>query len=193
MTRILILILTIGGILMGGVKKSELVVGGGCFWCLEAVFEKLDGVDEVINGYAGGSSKNPTYKEVSDGVGGHAEVVKIVYDPLSITLEELLDVFFSMHDPTTLNAQGNDVGIQYRSIILYKEEQKNTVDEAIKKAKTRFDKPITTEVVPLERFYEAEEYHQDYFRKNPSQPYCTFVISPKVKKLEKAYKEMISK
>jgi methionine-S-sulfoxide reductase len=192
--KILILILTIGGVLMGGVQKSELVVGGGCFWCLEAVFEKLDGVEDVINGYAGGTSQNPTYEEVCDGVGGHAEVVKIVYDPEVISLEDLLDVFFGMHDPTTLNRQGNDVGIQYRSIILYDgEEQKEVIDAALKDMQTRFDKPITTEVVVLEKFYEAEKYHQDYFRKNPTQPYCAFVINPKVEKLEKAYEDMIKK
>lgn len=162
------------------------VIGGGCFWCIEAVYEKIDGIVSAESGYAGGSGKNPAYEEVSSGNTGHAEVVKIVFDKNIITYEEILKLFFKAHDPTTLNRQGADVGSQYRSIILYMDkEQKNTAVEYIKKLEKDgfYDKPIVTEVKKLKEFYIAEDYHQDYYEKNPFAGYCTIVIRPKLRKL----------
>jgi peptide-methionine (S)-S-oxide reductase len=162
------------------------VLGGGCFWCLEAVFERVEGVVEVHSGYAGGNVENPSYKEVCSGTTGHAEVVEITYDNTLITYSEILDIFWLAHDPTSLNRQGNDVGTQYRSIILYtSEEQKKLAVQS--KAKTpeklNLTQPIVTEIVPLTVFYPAEEYHQDYYENNRGQGYCVFVIHPKLKKL----------
>ena len=169
--------------------KEELgvaVLGGGCFWCVEAVFERVEGVKEVVSGYAGGHKKNPTYQEVTSGNTGHAEVCRIHFDPDVITYDQILEVFWQAHDPTTLNRQGNDYGTQYRSAIYYKgKEQQLSAESAIKNAKNMFDDPITTEVKPLDKFYKAEVYHQDYFRNNPNVPYCTFVIAPKINKLKK--------
>lgn len=176
-------------------KKIETAVfGGGCFWCLEASFAKLKGVGSVISGYAGGVKLDPTYEEVSSGQTGHAEVVKIEYDPIEISFEDLLTVFFAMHNPTTLNRQGADAGTQYRSIILYtSEDQKKESEAFIKKlsAEKVFDQPIVTEIKPLEKFYPAEEYHQRYFEKNPSQAYCQIHISPKVAKLREKFGELM--
>lgn len=169
--------------------KQELevaVLGGGCFWCVEAVFERVEGVKEVISGYAGGHKKNPTYQEVTSGNTGHAEVCEIHFDPDIISYDEILEVFWKAHDPTTLNRQGNDYGTQYRSAIYYKGKgQQLSAESAILNAKDMFEDPITTEVKPLDTFYKAEVYHQDYFRNNPNVPYCTFVIAPKINKLKK--------
>ncbi|MDP6339570.1 MAG: peptide-methionine (S)-S-oxide reductase MsrA [Candidatus Marinimicrobia bacterium] len=160
--------------------------GGGCFWCVEAVFERVEGVRDVVSGYAGGHTINPTYKDVTRGDTGHAEVCQIHFDPNEITYEEILKVFWQAHDPTTLNRQGNDYGTQYRSAIYYhNKNQQLSAESAILDAKDMFKDPITTEVKPLDKFYKAEVYHQDYFKNNPNVPYCTFVIEPKLKKLKK--------
>ncbi|MGM0586902.1 MAG: peptide-methionine (S)-S-oxide reductase MsrA [Bacteroidota bacterium] len=168
--------------------------GGGCFWCVEAVFERLDGVQSVTSGYAGGHVENPTYKQVTRGNTGHAEVIQLTYDPSKISFEKILEVHFKTHDPTTLNRQGADVGPQYRSIILYhNDEQKEIAQNVINKLNDAqiWDDPIVTKVEALDTFYEAEEYHQDYYENNRSQPYCQFVIGPKLKKLEKAFGELL--
>ncbi len=158
--------------------------GAGCFWCVEAVFERLPGVQSVVAGYAGGSKKNPTYEEVCSGKSGHAEVAQITFDASKISYDRLLEVLWSAHDPTTLNRQGADVGTQYRSVVFYHDEKQKAAAEASKKkAQADFDDPIVTEIGPLEKFYEAENYHQDYYRNNPNAPYCTFVIKPKLRKL----------
>ena len=164
-------------------------VGGGCFWCLEAVFERVDGVKSVTSGYAGGATANPTYKEVCAGQTGHAEVIQIEFDPSRISYEKILDLFWEAHDPTTLNRQGPDAGTQYRSIILFHDAAQNAGAEKSKKsAAVRFSNPIVTEIVPLKKFHAAEAYHQDYFRNNPNSSYCVLVINPKLKKLDKAKK-----
>lgn len=171
-------------------------LAGGCFWCLEAVFDQVKGVHAVESGYAGGHMKNPSYREVCNGNTGHAEVVQIHYDPNVISYRNLLNVFFGIHDPTTLNRQGADVGTQYRSAIFYHdEEQKATAEESIRDLETQkiFDNPIVTEVVPLDTFYMAEDYHQEYFASNPYQPYCMAVVSPKVSKFRKHYQELLKK
>ncbi|UCF97918.1 MAG: peptide-methionine (S)-S-oxide reductase MsrA [Spirochaetaceae bacterium] len=159
-------------------------LGGGCFWCVEAVYERIDGVKSVVSGYAGGDKANPTYEEVCSGSTGHAEVVQVYFDPEVISYEQILDLFWNAHDPTTLNRQGADVGTQYRSIILYNSEAQRTAAERSKaEAATYFDDPIVTEIVQLTTFYEAEKYHQDYYENNPYAGYCTFVIRPKLQKL----------
>jgi peptide-methionine (S)-S-oxide reductase len=164
-----------------------IVLGGGCFWCTEAVFRRIKGVTKVTPGYAGGSTESPTYEEVCTGKTGHAEVIKVEYDPKKISLKEVLDVFFQAHDPTQLNRQGNDVGTQYRSIILYAtKKQKEEAEEFIKSISSRYDKPIETELRKLEKFYPAEDYHHEYYEKNRLNPYCMLVISPKIRKLGKA-------
>lgn len=161
------------------------VFGGGCFWCLEAIFERYDGVVSVISGYAGGKSPNPTYKEVCSGNTGHAEVVKIEFDSEKISFKDLIEIFWTCHDPTTLNKQGEDVGTQYRSIILCKTEDEKLFAEKSKlEAQKDFDKPIVTEISKLENFYKAEESHQDYYKNNSNQPYCYYVIKPKLEKLK---------
>ncbi len=161
-------------------------LGGGCFWCIDAVFERLDGVKKVTSGYAGGTIARPTYEEVCSGSTGHAEVVQISFDPAKISYEKLLEVFWQAHDPTTLNRQGPDFGTQYRSIILYQnEKQKAAAEKSRAEAAKKFTSPIVTEIVPLKEFYPAENYHQDYFRLNGHAPYCRFVIAPKVEKLKK--------
>jgi len=166
--------------------EETATLGGGCFWCLEAVFERMDGVLDVTSGYAGGTTAHPTYEEVCSGRTGHAEVVQIRFDPGTLSYVELLKVFWKCHDPTTLNRQGADRGTQYRSIILYHSEQQRLAAETSRReAAAGFSDPIVTEIVPLKEFTPAEDYHQDYFRKNPAAPYCMFVISPKLKKLEK--------
>jgi len=160
--------------------------GGGCFWCLEAVFQSEPGVVGVVSGYAGGHTENPTYKAVCSGTTGHAEVVRIEFDPAKISYDRLLTLFFEAHDPTTLNRQGPDEGTQYRSIILAADEaQKATAEKAILAAQKDFGGRIVTEVVPLQKFYAAEDYHQNYFRQNGDQPYCRYVIAPKLQKLGK--------
>ncbi|MEY3000407.1 MAG: hypothetical protein RL648_621 [Verrucomicrobiota bacterium] len=166
-------------------KAASLVLGGGCFWCVEALYERLEGVIGVVSGYAGGSVPNPTYKAVCSGSTGHAEVVRIDFDPQLVSLRELLDFFWVAHDPTTLNRQGADVGTQYRSIILYADaEQKIAAEASLGAAAKQFSKPIVTELAPLTEFYPAEVEHQDYFQNNLNAPYCRFVIAPKLKKLE---------
>jgi|ERR1700730_9730234 peptide-methionine (S)-S-oxide reductase len=171
-------------------QTQTIVFGGGCFWCLDAQFKMVDGVRSVLSGYAGGSRKNPTYEEVCTGATGHAEVVQVEFDPAKVSLDNLLKKFFRAHDPTTLNRQGPDEGTQYRSIILYKDDQQKAVAEKAKaEAQKDWPDPIVTEIVPLSAFYKAEEYHQDYFAKNPTQGYCRLVVAPKVKKFEKLLKE----
>lgn len=166
-------------------KFKTIVLGGGCFWCLEAVFNRIKGI-EAISGYAGGTIKNPSYDQVCSGKTGHAEVVKINYDPTIITLEEILEIFFEIHDPTTLNRQGYDIGTQYRSIILYTNtDEKKTIEEVMKKAEKKWKEKIVTEVKQLREFYIAEDYHQNYFDKNPNERYCRFIIQPKIDKLKK--------
>jgi peptide-methionine (S)-S-oxide reductase len=162
------------------------VLGGGCFWCTEALFQMLPGVKGVVSGYAGGTTENPTYKDVCSGRTGHAEVIQIEFDPKVVSYEKILDTFWEAHDPTTLNRQGADEGTQYRSIILYRNEaQKVTAEKSKAAAQKHFSKPIVTEIVPLTKFYQAEGYHQDYYRQNSRQPYCQVVIRPKVEKFEK--------
>ena len=171
-------------------------LAGGCFWCLEAVFEQLRGVSKVVSGYAGGDSANPTYKQVCTGDTGHAEVVQITFDPSVIAFADLLDVFFATHDPTTLNRQGADVGTQYRSAIFHHTpQQKQQAEQKIAEwnAAGRWGRPIVTEVAPLTQFYAAEDYHQGYFRLNPGQGYCQMVIAPKVTKFRKQFAERLSR
>ncbi len=176
---------------MGNNKKYEVAtLAGGCFWCLEAVYDKLNGVVDVISGYAGGDVPNPTYQQVCTGRTGHAEVVQVTFDPAEISYKEILQVYFSIHDPTTLNRQGGDVGTQYRSAIFYNSpEQKQTAEEVIHELEEQkvFDRPILTRVEPLDAFYPAEEYHQEYFVNHPEQPYCQVVIAPKVSKFRKQF------
>jgi peptide-methionine (S)-S-oxide reductase len=172
-------------------KKVELAtLGGGCFWCTEAVFTQLKGVMSVDPGYSGGSLENPTYEQVSTGTTGHAEVVQVAFDPSVISYREILEIFFSTHDPTTLNRQGPDVGTQYRSIIFYHNDQQRATAELVVKELAEeklFDAPIKTRIEPLDRFYKAEEYHKDYFKKHPEQQYCRIIIAPKIAKLQKLY------
>lgn len=166
-------------------KTESLVVGGGCFWCTEAAYELLPGVKDVVSGYAGGHVANPTYEQIGTKKTGHAEVIRIDYDPAVVSLEKLLDYFWQVHNPTQVGGQGNDIGPQYRSIILYANAAQKAAAEKSKAAAAQvFRDPITTEIVPLEKFWVAEQYHQDYFRRNPTQGYCTYVIAPKVKKLK---------
>ncbi|MDO8620150.1 MAG: peptide-methionine (S)-S-oxide reductase MsrA [bacterium] len=174
--------------------KEIAVFGGGCFWCTEAVFKMLKGVHSVLPGYAGGTTKNPTYEEVSGGKTGHAEVIRIEFDPTQISLHDLLTVFFASHDPTTRNRQGNDVGTQYRSVIFYTTpEQKKIAEEFIKElnASNKLGKPIVTELAPLGSFYEAENYHKDYFATHPGNPYCELVINPKLQKVQEKFAELL--
>lgn len=175
-----------GGRAEGGETVEIATFGGGCFWCVEAVLERLDGVLDVVSGYMGGRVPNPTYEQVSTGLTGHAEVVQVRYDPRKIRYEDLLEKFWQLHDPTSLNRQGNDVGTQYRSAIFYHTEAQRLAAETSKLEKERsgaFRRPIVTEIVQAGPFYEAEEYHQDYYRRNPAQPYCRAVIAPKLEKL----------
>ena len=160
------------------------ILGGGCFWCTEAVFERIDGIKDVISGYAGGEILNPTYKQICTGKTGHAEVIKIIFDPNEISYSRILQIFGDCHDPTTLNRQGADVGTQYRSTIMYlSEDQKDQAQSWKSKLSQKLEDPVVTEIVSAPVFYAAEEYHQDYYRKNPNQGYCSFVIRPKLKKL----------
>src|SRR5271157_5206603 len=171
---------------------ETIILGGGCFWCTEAVIKMLRGVEDTEPGYAGGTAKNPTYRQVCTGKTGHAEVLRVEYDPKIMPLETLLDVFVDMHDPTSVGRQGNDVGSQYRSIILYTSEgQKGRIAAFLKKAQGDFDRPIVTEVKRLGVFYPAEEYHSDYYRRNPFQPYCLLEIGPKVAKVKKKFASLM--
>ena len=167
-------------------QTDTAVFGGGCFWCLDAQFKLVDGVKSVLSGYAGGTTPNPTYEQVCSETTGHAEVIKVEFDPTKISYEDLLRKFFHAHDPTTLNRQGPDVGTSYRSIILYRDENQESIAKKVKaEAQKEWPDPIVTEIAPLKAFYKAEDYHQDYFAKNPTQGYCRLVIAPKVRKFEK--------
>ena len=164
-------------------------LGGGCFWCVEAVFQRIDGVTSVVPGYAGGHVDNPTYKEICTGKTGHAEVAKIEFDPKKITFKQILNIFWQAHDPTTLNRQGNDVGTQYRSVIFFHNEEQMQIAEKSKISADKsgyWDNPIVTEITQLNNYSDAEEYHNNYYDDNPNQPYCLFVIKPKLDKLEKS-------
>lgn len=188
-------------------KKSEhmietgtldtITLGGGCFWCVEAIYQRLNGVESVASGYSGGHVKNPAYREVCNGTTGHAEVVQITYNPTMVSLEEILKVFFTVHDPTTLNRQGNDVGTQYRSAIFYRTEEQKKIAEEVKSGLDKsgaFDAPIVTEITAFDKFYKAEDYHQNYYNENKnSNPYCQFVIVPKVEKFEKYFSDKLKK
>ncbi len=177
-------------------RTEVAVLGGGCFWCLDAVFRDLDGVTSVESGYAGGSGANPTYEDVCSGRTGHAEVVKVTFDPAKLSYRDLLTVFFTIHDPTTKDRQGNDVGTQYRSVIFPQSpEQRATAQEVVKslEAQKLFGRPIVTEISGNAPFYSAESYHQDYFERNPAQPYCMMVVAPKVAKFRKSFAERLKK
>lgn len=170
--------------------------GAGCFWCVEAVFDLIDGVDSVVSGYSGGSLPDPTYEQVSSGKTGHAEVCQVIYDSSKVSYEQLLEVFWTAHDPTTPNRQGADVGPQYRSVIFYHDDHQKALAEEYKKKLDEsgaFDRPIVTEIAPFKAFYRAENYHQDYYNQNQSKPYCMFVIAPKVDKVRKVFKERLKK
>ena len=169
-------------------------IGGGCFWCTEAVFDAVIGVEEVVSGYAGGHKENPTYEEVCSETTGHAEVIQIKFDPETISFREILMIFFATHDPTTLNRQGNDIGSSYRSAIFFhSEEQETTAKEVISEIDSEkiFDDPIVTEVTAYSNFYSAEDYHQNYFENNPNQPYCAAVVGPKVSKFRKQFADRL--
>jgi peptide-methionine (S)-S-oxide reductase len=169
-------------------------LGAGCFWCVEAVFQELKGVKRVVSGYAGGTTENPTYYAVCSGTTGHAEVIQVTFDPTVIAFEELLEVFWRTHDPTTLNRQGPDVGTQYRSAIFYHSEQQREIAEKSKgetDASGLWPNPIVTEITPFTNFYAAEDYHQNFYRANPYQPYCTFMIDPKMRKFRKEFQDKL--
>lgn len=175
-------------------RLEKATLGGGCFWCVEAIYLDVTGVEEVVSGYAGGHVPDPTYQAVCNGRTGHAEVVQLSFDPEVITYEEILDIFWQVHDPTTPNRQGNDVGSQYRSIILVHSEEQQQIAERSKAAADasgHYVNAIVTEVVPLEDFYPAEDYHQNYFSENPYQPYCMMVVNPKVQKFRKSFKDKL--
>jgi peptide-methionine (S)-S-oxide reductase len=170
--------------------KDIATLAGGCFWCLEAVYDQMKGVESVESGYMGGRQPNPSYEVVCSGRSGHAEVVQLMFDPNTVTFRDILEVFFAIHDPTTLNQQGNDVGTQYRSAIFYHSpEQKQAAEEIIAELTkdTLYNRPIVTEIVPTGHFYMAEDYHQEYFSRNPTQPYCSYVVSPKLAKFRKSF------
>lgn len=178
-------------------KLDTITVGGGCFWCTEAIYQRLEGVVSVTSGYSGGTVPNPTYDQVCTGETGHAECAQIVFDTTKTSLAEVLEVFFKTHDPTTLNRQGNDVGTQYRSVIFYRSPEQKKVAEDIKNGLDKsgaYDAPIVTQIVPFTAFYKAEDYHQDYYNQHKySNPYCTIVIVPKVEKFEKYFKDKLKK
>lgn len=173
---------------------EAIVLGGGCFWCLEAAFQMIEGVESVASGYAGGDQPDPSYERVSSGTTGHAEVVQVTFDPKIITLEDILDVFWAIHNPTTKDRQGNDIGTQYRSIILYADdEQKALAEEKKVEISKLWPDPVLTEIVPLKNFYKAEDYHQNYYRNNPDQGYCQVVINPKLAKLREKFATRLKK
>jgi peptide-methionine (S)-S-oxide reductase len=170
--------------------KEVATLAGGCFWCLEAIFKEVKGVEKVVSGYSGGTTVNPSYNEVCSGTTGHAESVQITFDPRIISFKEILSIFFTVHDPTTLNRQGPDIGTQYRSAIFYHNEEQRTIAEQLIRdlnSSNGWGAPIVTEVKPFQNFYPAEEYHQDYYERNPEQPYCSVVIAPKLDKFRKQY------
>lgn len=178
------------------IKTDTAIFAQGCFWCAEAVFQRLEGVISQKSGYTGGKTKNPTYKEVCTGLTGHAEAIEIIYDPTKITYEDLLKVFWETHDPTTLNRQGNDAGTQYRSAVYYMNEEQHKIAEAYKIQLNQsgvYKDPIVTEITKADVFYPAEDYHDDYFNQNGSQPYCQFVIRPKIDKFEHKFKDKLKK
>lgn len=171
-----------------------ITLGAGCFWCTEAVFQRLEGVEKVVSGYAGGLIESPTYKQICTGTTGHAEVINVYFDPKKVSLESLLEVFWATHDPTTLNQQGGDVGPQYRSAVFYHNDYQRDIASRLKdelNAREVFDKPIVTEITAFTNFYPAEDYHQEYFNLNGMQPYCQFVVKPKVDKLKKYFAERL--
>ena len=177
-------------------KLETATFGSGCFWCTEAIFERVNGVSSVVSGYSGGDVENPTYKEVCDGTTGHAECTQITFDPAVVSYDELLEIFWKTHDPTTLNRQGNDSGTQYRSVIFYHNDEQKQKAEYYKNKLTEekiWNKPIVTEISKLEKFYPAEDYHQEYYENNPNQGYCAYVITPKVEKFEKIFKDKLKK
>jgi peptide-methionine (S)-S-oxide reductase len=177
-------------------KMETATLGAGCFWCVEAIYDELEGVKSVVSGYSGGSLKNPTYRKVSSGLTGYAEVCQIVFDPEIISFEEILEVFWEVHDPTSLNRQGADTGTQYRSVIFYHSEAQKSMAEKSKKElnlSETYKDAIVTQIAPFKSFYEAEDYHQNYFINNPNQPYCSVVIGPKVKKFRKKFKDKLEK
>ncbi len=170
--------------------------GSGCFWCTEAVFQRVAGVEKVESGYSGGKVKNPTYKEICSGLTGHAEVIRLTYDPIKVSFEALLEIFWKTHDPTTLNRQGNDIGTQYRSVIFFHNEEQRRLAEAYRHKLDEsgvFDRPVVTEISPATTFYVAENYHQDYYNLNGNAPYCAFIIQPKVEKLKKVFSDKLKK
>jgi peptide-methionine (S)-S-oxide reductase len=184
------------GKLTGSDNLDTATFGTGCFWCTEAIFQQLKGVKKVSSGYSGGHVENPSYKEVCEGTTGHAECIEIVYDPKEVTFDELLEVFWQTHDPTTLNRQGNDIGTQYRSVVFYHNQEQKQKAEKYKAELNKsgaFSDPIVTEIAPASAFYVAEDYHQNYYNNNGSQPYCYFVIRPKMEKFQKVFKEKIKK
>ncbi len=186
-------VMTADDIIMNDDLKKA-TFGGGCFWCTEAVFQRVQGVKQVVSGYAGGHVENPTYRQVTTGTTGHAEVVQVAYNPDEVSYEKLLKIFFRTHNPTTLNRQGNDVGPQYRSIILFEDDSQKASAESIKKeldAAEIWNDPIVTEIKPLDVFYQAEDYHQDYFNRNSDQAYCQVVIVPKIEKFKKLFEERV--
>lgn len=177
-------------------STSLATFGGGCFWCMEAVFQQMSGVEKIESGYSGGNTKNPTYKEVCTGETGHAEVIQITFNSSLVSFAELLKVFFTMHDPTTLNRQGNDVGTQYRSVIFYHNaEQQHEAEAVIQEINKQhiYPNPVVTQVMPFSVFYKAEDYHQNYYNQNKEQSYCRFVIQPKVEKFEKIFNDRMKK
>jgi peptide-methionine (S)-S-oxide reductase len=179
---------------MSNSQVEVATLGGGCFWCLEAIYQDVQGVEKVVSGYAGGHVPNPTYEEVCGKKTGHAEVVQVYFDPAAIRYEDILDIFWRIHDPTTPNRQGNDVGPQYRSAIFYHDDTQRAIAERSKAAAAAeriWPDPIVTEIAPLDAFYVAEDYHQNYFKDNPNQPYCQYVIDPKVRKFRKSFQQKL--
>ncbi len=175
--------------------QELITLGAGCFWCVEAVFQNLKGVEKVVSGYSGGHIKNPAYREVCNGVTGHAEVCQLTFDPTLISVEEILQVFWETHDPTTLNRQGNDVGTQYRSAIFYHNEQQKQIAEQYKEELNKsgaFKSPIVTEITPFTNFYKAEDYHQNYYNQHGEESYCQYVVRPKVEKFKKLFKNKLN-
>ncbi len=175
-------------------NKEIVTFGGGCFWCIEAIFEELEGVEQVESGYSGGRVDDPTYQQVCTGKTGHAEVVQVTFDPKVISVKKILRIFFTVHDPTTLNRQGPDVGTQYRSVIFYRsQEQRAIAGEVLREIQSEklWSDPIVTEIVPFKAFYKAEDYHQDYYKLNPGQAYCRIIIDPKVKKFRELYQDTL--
>lgn len=171
---------------------KQATLGGGCFWCLDAAYRLIRGIEDSVCGYAGGNIANPTYEQVSSGDTGHAEVVQLTYDESSISYKDILDIFWAIHNPTTLNRQGNDVGSQYRSVVFYyNDDQKKIAEESMAEVQKLWKDPIVTELLPFGEFYEAEDYHQNYFTKNPDQAYCQVVINPKIKKLQEKFQSQL--